>query len=53
MLEVGHEKQKLIVFISELETLIREHMEEMTVAELIGAIESVKFGFMAEQLLSE
>jgi len=52
-IEVGHEHANLVILIQKLEEAIEEHTEQLTVAEMIGAIECVKQAFLMQNLLSE
>ena len=53
MIEVGHEHAKLVIVLQKPEEVIGEHVEDLTVAEMIGAIECVKQAYIMQNLLNE
>ena len=53
MIEVGHEHAPLVILIQKLEQAMTEHIDDLTVAEMIGAFECVKQAYIMENLLRE
>ena len=51
MIEVGHEKADLIILIQKLEQAIDEHVDSLTIAEIVGSLECVKQGFLLNNLI--